>query len=301
MNFANTPSFANQGLRPGSQLALCVLLSLALLIGDSQFGLMDRTRDALSVALYPLQRAANLPLSLLRHVGDFFVSQTQLKAENDRLRSRELAQASQLVRLSTLETELAQLKALHLLTASRSDSGTLAEVLYTARDPFSYKIIIDKGQNAGLAAGLPVVDSLGLIGQITRVQPLTAEVTLIVDKNQMVPVMNQRTGQRSLLYGYGGGVEVRYLAAAADIQVGDLLVTSGIDGVYQAGTPVARVTQVERPAGASFARVRCRSVAGVQSSRYVLVPPPRPALPPRPAPLPAPEHGKPKPDSKDAG
>lgn len=284
MNFATTPSFANQGLRPGSQLLLCVLASLTLIVGDSQFGLMDRTRDALSVVLYPLQRAVNMPLSAAAHVGEFFVTQTQLKQENADLRSRELAQSARLARLNTVEQELLQLKALNGLRLGNAQGGKLGEVLYTARDPFSYKIIIDKGLDANISAGLPVVDERGLLGQVTRVQPLTAEVTLIIDKNQMVPVRNQRTGQRSLLYGYGGGVEVRYLPAAADIQPGDLLVTSGIDNLYSEGIPVARVTRVDRPAGASFARVLCQSIAGVQSSRYVLILPPRAAVPPRPDP-----------------
>ena len=301
MNFANTPRFANQGLRPGSQLLLCVLASLTLIIGDSQFGLMDRTRDALSVVLYPVQRAVNMPLSAAAHVGEFFISQAQLKQENAELRSRELAQSARLARLNTLEQELLQLKALNSLRLGNAQGGKLGEVLYTARDPFSYKIIIDKGMDANLSAGLPVVDERGLLGQVTRVQPLTAEVTLIIDKNQMVPVRNQRTGQRSLLYGYGGGVEVRYLPASADIQPGDLLVTSGIDNLYSEGIPVARVTRVDRPAGASFARVLCQSIAGVQSSRYVLILPPRAALPPRPEPAPQSAKPKKKKDTEDEG
>ncbi|MFN4236261.1 MAG: rod shape-determining protein MreC [Vogesella sp.] len=301
MNFATTPSFANQGLRPGSQLLLCVLASLTLIVGDSQFGLMDRTRDALSVVLYPLQRAVNMPLSAAAHVGEFFVTQTQLKQENADLRSRELAQSARLARLNTVEQELLQLKALNGLRLGNAQGGKLGEVLYTARDPFSYKIIIDKGLDANISAGLPVVDERGLLGQVTRVQPLTAEVTLIIDKNQMVPVRNQRTGQRSLLYGYGGGVEVRYLPAAADIQPGDLLVTSGIDNLYSEGIPVARVTRVDRPAGASFARVLCQSIAGVQSSRYVLILPPRAAVPPRPDPAVTTAKAQKKKNTEDEG
>ncbi|SCK10978.1 rod shape-determining protein MreC [Vogesella sp. LIG4] len=299
MNFANTPSFANQGLSPAGRLTLCVLASIALLIGDSHFGLMDRARNAISVLLYPVQRAANLPLAAGRHIGDFFVTQAELKQDNDRLRSVELAQSGRLMRLQSLERELAQLKALNQLKVGRSEGGQLAEVLYTARDPFSYKIIIDKGQDAGVKAGLPVIDEIGLIGQVTRVQPLTSEITLIVNKNEMVPVMNLRTSQRTLLYGYGGGIEVRYLSASSDIRPGDELVTSGLDGMYQAGIPVARVTHVDRPAGAAFARVLCQSLAGVQSSRYVMVMPEQPLRPPQPAPLPEPASKKKKPSNED--
>lgn len=283
MNFANSPSFANQGLRPGSRLALCVVTSLALLVGDSQYGLMDRLRDGLSVVLFPIQRAVNIPLSAAQHVGDYFILQSALKAENDRLRSRELMQSARLMRLQSLEQEISQLRSLNALRRSPADDGQLAEVLYTARDPYSFKIIIDKGMDAGLKAGLPVIDERGLIGQVTRTQPLTAEVTLLIDRNHMVPVMIQRTGQRALLYGYGGGIELRYLPAIADIRPGDLLVTSGIDGTYPAGVPVAKVGRVDRPSGSAFVRVQCQSLAGVQASRYVMVLPPRGDLPPRPA------------------
>ena len=128
MNFANTPSFANQGLQPGGRLFLCVLTSLALLIGDSQYGLMEKARDAISVVLYPLQRAANVPLNLTMQVGDFFTAQAALKRENDALRERDLIQSSHLMRMSSLEKELQQLRQLNALAAQPSHAGVVAEV-----------------------------------------------------------------------------------------------------------------------------------------------------------------------------
>lgn len=283
MDFANNPSFIRQGPHPAVRLALCVLLSVALLIGDSRFGLMEHVREALSVALYPVQRAVNVPFAGARHAIDFFTTQAELKTENDELKNRHLLMSAQLRRLATVEREYRELRQLNELKSSRAEGGQLAEVLYTGRDPFSYKLIIDKGEDAHIRPGQPVIDSQGLIGQVTRVQPLTAEVTLIIDKNHMVPVMSERTGARAILYGYGGGVEVRYLPSHADVQEKDLLVTSGIDDLYPAGLPVARIGKVERNTGAAFARLSTSVVAGVQQSRFVLVLNQKQHVPARPA------------------
>jgi len=284
MDFANTPSFFRQGPRPFARLISCATLSVALLVADSRFGLMEPAREALSVVLYPLQWAVNAPVSGLRDLGSFFTSQSELQQANAQLRTAALNNAAQLGRLATVERELSELKALAKISSSRTDVAAQAEVLYTGRDAFTYKLIIDRGTNAGLKGGMPVLDGQGLLGQITRVQPLTAEVTLVVDKNQMVPVMIERTGQRAILYGYGGGVELRYMPIHADVKEGDRLVTSGIDSVFPPGVPVARVGKVDRNAGAAFLRVSCAPYAGVQSSRYVLVVSEK-SMPPAPAPL----------------
>ncbi|MDN0075020.1 rod shape-determining protein MreC [Crenobacter sp. SG2303] len=283
MDFANTPSFFRQGPRPLVRLISCATLSVALLVADSRYGLMEPAREALSVVLYPLQWAVNAPVSGVRDLSSFFTTQSELQQENAKLRTAALSNAAQLGRLATVERELTELKALAQIASSRTDVAAQAEVLYTGRDAFTYKLIIDRGTNAGLKGGMPVLDGHGLLGQITRVQPLTAEVTLVVDKNQMVPVMIERTGQRAILYGYGGGVELRYMPIHADIKEGDRLVTSGIDSVFPPGVPVAQVGKVDRNAGAAFARVACIPYAGVQSSRYVLVVSEK-SMPPAPAP-----------------
>lgn len=270
MNVANTPSFIRQGPRPGLRLAFAAIASLALMVGDIRYGLMDPAREALSVALYPLQWAVNAPLIAGRHLGEFFIDQTELKRENAALKTQQLVQATKLAELATVKRELAELKAANQLKTSYRDGSTLAEVLYTGRDPFSYKIIIDKGADGGLLAGQPVVGNHGLIGQITRVQPLTAEVTLVINTNEMVPVMVERTGMRAILYGHGGGVELRYMPLQSDVKPGDTLVTSGIDGVYPAGVPVARVNKVERRSGAAFLVASCTPMDDVYSQRFVL-------------------------------
>lgn len=271
MDFANTPSFFRSGPGPGVRLAICILTSLLLLVGDSRYGLMEKARDGLSLVLYPVQRAVNFPVTIAHHVNDFLTTQAELKKENDALRTQQLQISAKLTRMVTLERELNELRTLNNLRVQRDDTAQLAETLYTGRDPFSYKIIIDKGSNADLQPGQPAIDGQGLLGQITRVQPLTAEVTLIIDKNQLVPVMIQRTGTRAILYGYGGGVEIRYLPIHADVKVGDVIVTSGLDGIYPEGIAVARVSKVERNQGDAFARISTQAIAGVQDTRFVLV------------------------------
>lgn len=287
MDFANTPSFIRQGPSPATRLILSIIASMALLICDSQYKLMEQTRDGLSVLFYPLQRAVNFPVIAARNLGDFFTAQRILQTENETLRHQQMVMQTKLARLNTLEREYNELRVLDGFNKTLPNSGTLAEVLYTGRDPFSYKIIIDKGLDAHFVPGQPVLDNRGLIGQITRVQPLTSEVTLIVDRSLMVPAMIERTGLRVIMYGYGGGIEARYLPIHADVKVGDRLVTSGIDGVYPEGIPVAQIIKVEHTADASFIRLTTAPYAGGQKERYVLVLkektyiPPSPAVPPR--------------------
>ena len=150
--------------------------------------------------------------------------------------------------------------------------GRVAEILYAARDPFSRRVVIDKGCQAGIAAGQAVIDDLGVIGQVTRVFPLMAEVTLLTDKDQAIPVQVQRNGLRAVAAGAGAGsIELRFLAANAEVQVGDILVTSGLDGLYLPGLPVARVAQIDRDNSYAFARIRCEPIAGVERHGQVLV------------------------------
>lgn len=291
MEFANTPSFFRHGPSPLARLAISVTLSLTLLVSDSHFGLMERARDGLSVVLYPLQWAVNLPVAAVRHAGDFFVTQTELKRENDALKNRALVLSAEVARLQAAQRDLAELRTTAALRVQHNGQGQIAEVLYTGRDPFSHKIIIDQGDNAGLKNGQPVLDDSGLIGQVTRVQPLSAEVTLLTDKHQMVPVMIERNGVRAILYGYGGGIELRYLPQSADIRPGDRLVTSGIDGLYPSGIPVAKVGRVDRQSTNAFARVQTLPLGGIEHGRFVLVMPAR-DVPSPPPPVAAPASPK---------
>ena len=149
-----------------------------------------------------------------------------------------------------------------------------AEVLYEAADPFTRKMILDKGALQGVQTSSPVMDEQGILGQVTRVHPLVSEITLVTDREHSIPVLNTRTGARGVAFGESGGaplLELRYMATNADIEEGDMLTTSGVDGVYPPGIPVARVVKIERRADSVFARILCESLARVQGARHVMV------------------------------
>jgi rod shape-determining protein MreC len=276
------PPFFRRGPAPLARLAFFVILSLALLVLDLKYRYLELARQGVATVLYPLQRAAYTPVDLYEQLGDYFSSLAAVQRENVQLKRKELESANWLLRQQHLELENQRLRELLDMKARQPVSGTIAEILYTAHDPFSRRVIVDKGGQHGIAAGQAVVDEAGVLGQVTRVYPLQSEVTLVTDKNQAVPVKIVRNGLRTVLFGASGGqLELRFLAANADVQPGDLLVTSGLDGVYLPGLPVAKVLRVERDAAYSFARILCEPAAGVEKHGQVLILGSREALPPQ--------------------
>jgi rod shape-determining protein MreC len=227
----------------------------------------------LALAIYPLQRLATLPFELSERAAGYFASQSQLRDENAALRSELLESSQQAQRFEAAQAELGRLR--DLLGASKRlpVKSIAAEILYNGRDPYSRKVVIDHGTEQGVKAGAPVVDASGVVGQVTRAYAFTAEVTLVTDKDQAIPVQVLRSGLRAIAFGAGstGMLELRYMAANAEIRSGDRLVTSGIDGTYPPGLAVATVERVERDAAYAFARIVCRPAAGVERGRYVLV------------------------------
>jgi rod shape-determining protein MreC len=278
------PPFFKTGPTPLARLLIFSSLSIALLVTDTLFGYLTPLRQVAAVVVYPLQRIALAPTAIARRIAEFFVTQSSLRSENTRLAAESLASAAQLQQLQALQQENAQLREL-IEARKRLDVKVIAaEVLYAARDPFSRKIIVDKGLQHGVQAGQAVLDDRGVVGQVTRVYPWLAELTLITDKGQFVPVQNQRNGLRAVLSGTGsdGALELRFIPLNADFQNGDRLATSGIDGVYPPGLPVAEVANVERNAAQLFARITCKPLAGVANRTQLLIAVGRPEVPPRP-------------------
>lgn len=276
------PPFFKRGPAPLARLAFFVALALALLVLDLKYRYLELARQGVAVALYPLQRAAYTPVDLYEQVGAYFTRLGTVQQENAELKRKELESANWLLRQEHLELENQRLRELLDMKAKQPVPSTLAEILYTARDPFSRRVVVDKGSQHAIAAGQAVVDEAGVLGQVTRVFPLQSEVTLITDKNQAVPVKILRNGLRTVLFGASGGqLELRFLAANADVQPGDLLVTSGLDGVYLPGLPVAKVLRVDRDTAYSFARIVCEPAAGVEKHGQVLILGAREPLPPQ--------------------
>jgi rod shape-determining protein MreC len=278
------PAFFHRGPSPLSRLALLGLLSIALLFADTRFRYLEGVRQVVAVALYPFQRAVLLPGEAFSYVADYFGSKRQLADENSRLKETLVEQAPAVKTASLLEVENARLKAL-LQTAQRYPGAAVAvEVLYTGRDPFTQKLFVNKGVEAGVKAGDAVIDELGVVGQVTRAYPMMAEVTLVTERDHAVPVRIERSGIRSVLFGNGTGrsPELRFTAPSADIRIGDRLLTSGIDGTYPAGLAVAEVIDIDRDTGQMFARIACKPLAGIDRSQFLLVLGREAAMPPRP-------------------
>jgi rod shape-determining protein MreC len=267
------PPFFRTGHTPLIRLLLFTAISLVLLVADQRLKYLDLLRQGASVVVYPIQRIAGAPASIFERASGFFVTNSSLRTENTRLGQENLAHSALLQQLGLLETENEHLRRLLGTRERLKPRTTLAEILYAARDPFSRKLVIDQGSMHEVKAGEPVIDGHGVVGQVTRVYPLVSEVTLITDKDHLVPVLNTRNGVRAVLAGTGndGALELRFVPLNADFANGDQLVTSGIDGVYPPGLPVAEIANVERNAAFLFARITCKPVAGVNSHRQVLV------------------------------
>jgi len=267
------PPFFNRGPAPLVRLAFFVSLSLALLVLDARFRYTEGLRSVLALAVYPLQSLATVPAALADRVSGYFASQSQLREENAALRAKLLAASQAAQRYEAAQAETGQLRRLVGAAERLPLKATAAEILYNGRDPYSRKIVIDKGSRSGVRAGSPVVDENGVVGQVTRAHVLSSEVTLLTDKQQAIPVQVVRNGLRAVAFGAGsiGMLELRFVAANAEIQNGDKLVTSGIDGTYPPGLPVATVARIERDAAYAFARIVCQPAAGVENGGYVLV------------------------------
>ena len=277
------PPFFNRGPAPLVRLTFFISLSVLLMVLDARFHYLEVLRTSLAIIVYPLQRAAMAPADAFSAIAGFFSSQSSLQRENDALRAKVLQTSRDVLTLETLAAENTQLRKLLEARVRASRTSKFAEILYAGRDQFSRKIVIDKGTGADILAGQAVIDDTGVIGQVTRVFPMMAEITLISDKEQATPVQVVRNGLRAIAYGDGATLDLRFMAANADIQNGDILVTSGIDGTYPAGLPVARVARVERDAAYAFAKIQCVPIAGTEKHRQVLVLAKDTAIPPPPA------------------
>ena len=277
------PPFFKQGPAPLALLIFYIAISLALFVVDLRFRSLELLRQSVALIIDPVQRVAQTPGSLVDHAATYLQGLHNLQQENSQLKHAQLNTAPNLQRLAQLEAENERLRKLLSVHEREKANGQVAQILYTARDPFSRKVIVDKGQQSGIVAGQPAIDETGVVGQVTRVFPFSAEITLITDKDQAVPVQIVRSGQRSVVFGLGNGqLELRYMPANADVQVGDILVTSGLDGVYLPGFPVAKVVNIERDSAYSFARIFCVPVAGVENFGEIMVLNPRLPLPEAP-------------------
>jgi rod shape-determining protein MreC len=243
--------------------------------------------------LYPVQWLALQPLAAAGQLSAYFSTLATAETVQEEARRKLSTQSLRANQVDQLELENQRLRKLLDLSVRLDTNFRAAQVIYDAADPYTRKVIIDRGQLHRVALGSPVLDESGVIGQVTRVYPLTSEVTLITDRDHAIPVLNARTGARGVAFGdtssYADALELRYMAANADVAVGDLLTTSGVDGIYPPGLPVARVEKVERKVDAVFARIYCVPLGLVSGAGHVIVLDPLgDKIPARPQPEPLP-------------
>ncbi|MDN6882241.1 rod shape-determining protein MreC [Variovorax sp. CAN2819] len=280
------PPLFNQGQSALSKLIFFGALALFLMVADARFHIVQPIRAAIGAVLYPVQWVALKPVQAVLGGGRYFEDLQTAQRNEDDARKALMMQAERAAQADTLAQDNARLRELLELRQTTATPGRAAEVLYDAADPYTRKIVIDQGMAQGVQPGSPVIDARGVLGQVTQVLPFTSEVTLVIDRDLSIPVQNTRTGVRSVAFGdasaHGGGLELRFMAANADLQEGDLLSTSGVDGIYPAGLPVAKIDRIERRADSAFARIYCVPLAHVTAARYVLVlePTGTPAAPP---------------------
>ena len=284
------PPFFKQGPSALSKLMFFSALSLFLMVADVRFRITQPVRAALATAMYPVQWLALQPVRAVRGSSAYLAGLNQANSSSEQAAKKLALQSLRAGQVEQLLLENNRLRKILGLREQLSASVMAAEVLYDAADPYTRKIIIDKGMLQSIELGSPVLDESGVLGQITRVHPLVSEVTLVIDRELAIPVLNVRTGARSVAFGdptgaaSGSGLELRFMGSNSDVQVGDLLTTSGVDGVYPPGLPVAKISKIERRAESAFAKIYCTPQALVAGARHVMVVKPVSAqIPARPA------------------
>ena len=267
------PPFFKQGPSAFTRLMFFAALAVFLMVADARWQMTQPLRALVATVLHPVQEVLLAPSRWWDGASQYLAGVDEARRTQARAELLLAAQSERVTRMSQLERENDRLRAL-LELRPRIEVGTrAAEILYDAPDPYTRKVVIDQGSRHGAVPGSPVIDETGVLGQVTRVYPLTAEVTLVTDKDAAVPVVNVRTRQRGVAYGQPetGGMELRFMAGNADVQAGDVLQTSGLDGVYPPGLPVARVARVDRRADSAFARIALSPLAHPDSARHVLL------------------------------
>jgi rod shape-determining protein MreC len=248
-------------------------LSVLLMTLDHRFQYLKTVRSAVSVAVYPVQYLVNFPVSAGEWMDESFSSRETLLAELTNLKTRQLLYDVRLQKLAALESENRRLRQLLDSSSKVSERVLIAELLAVDMEPFSSQVVINKGSGDDIYPGQPVLDAHGIMGQITRVTPLTSTAMLITDPNHAIPVAVNRNGLRTIAIGTGkpDELDVPNFPTNADIKIGDLLVSSGLGGRFPQNYPVATITAINIDPGQPFARVTARPTAELQRSREVLL------------------------------
>ena len=252
---------------------MLVVLSVALMVVDARFTLLKPVRSQMSLVLMQTYWITDLPQRLFQGVASQFGSRTELVAENEKLKTENLLLQGRMQKLAALTEQNVRLRELLNSSALVNEKVEVAELIGMDPNPFTHRIIINKGERDGVVLGQPVLDARGLMGQVVELMPYTSRVLLLTDTTHSIPVQVNRNGLRAIASGTGNPerLELRHVADTADIKEGDLLVSSGLGQRFPAGYPVATVKEVIHDSGQPFAIVRAVPTAALNRSRYLLL------------------------------
>jgi rod shape-determining protein MreC len=265
-------------------LALAAI-SVGLMVADQRYHQIDRIRESLSRVIYPVQRAVDFPFRATDWVTESFADRSRLRQENLELTARLRLANLQLQRFAVLEEENRRLRDMRANTAGIADKVLVASILNVDLDPFRHRVLLDKGAADGVFKDQAVLDGDGIFGQVAKVNASTSEVILISDAEHAIPVQSNRSGVRTIAVGTGdqNKLSLPFVTVESDLQEGDLLLSTGMGGVFPSGYPVARVSRVKR-AGSTFALVEAKPTARLDQAREVLLVWFQPPAAPAPAP-----------------
>ncbi len=263
----------NKGHSLLSRLLLLTFISIILMGVDFRFHYLKDIRQFTNIFTKPFHAVLNLPNDIYNFTTQYFANQSRLIHENEVLKLDIDQLKGDLQRLDFIDQENDRLRNLLEVKNTQKFKTEAVSIIYSRFDPFNQKIIIDGGQNKDFQPGQPVIDALGLVGQISSVFPETSEVTLIIDKKMSVPIQIQRNGLRAITNGNGQSetVSLSYLPNSVDVVKGDILKTSGIDTIYPEGIAVAEVLEIIHNPKLPFAKIICKPISAIRNHSHVLV------------------------------
>jgi len=255
------------------RLLVLAVLSATLMVVDARFESLKPMRSQLGLVLTPFYWLADFPVRLWDGATAQFTSRSELLGENEKLKAEALLMQRRLQKLAALTEQNVRLRELLNSSSLVDEKVLVSELIGVDPNPFTHRILIDKGGKDGVFLGQPVLDARGLMGQVVEVMPYTSRVLLLTDITHSIPVQVNRNGLRAIASGTGNPerLELRHVADTADIKEGDLLVSSGLGQRFPAGYPVAVVKEVVHDSGQPFAIVRAVPTAALNRSRYVLL------------------------------
>ncbi|NOR43277.1 MAG: rod shape-determining protein MreC [Gammaproteobacteria bacterium] len=255
------------------RMVLFVIASIALMTIDHRWQSLEMVRSTLSTVIYPLQYTIDLPIRLYYWTDEVLSTKQVLLDKNREFEARHLENRVQLQKLDIIEKENARLRSLLSATPKITERLLISEIINVDVDPYRQLILLNKGSNSDVSQGQPIIDAQGIMGQVVHVGAISSTAMLITDASHAIPVQIDRTGLRANAFGTGkiNQLNLRHLTQNVDIEVGDMLITSGLGGVFPPNYPVATVTKVERTAGEPFATIEAMPLAQLDKSREVLL------------------------------